>query len=35
MEHAALAVLPFCAHYPHLEHPATLAAQAGAFFSES
>jgi pimeloyl-ACP methyl ester carboxylesterase len=34
MERAALSVVPFCAHYPHLEHPTTLAAQARAFFAE-
>jgi pimeloyl-ACP methyl ester carboxylesterase len=35
MNYAALSVVPFCAHYPHLDHPTTMAAQARAFFAES
>ena len=34
MPNAALWVLPYCAHYPHVEHPRTVAAQAVQFFAE-
>jgi pimeloyl-ACP methyl ester carboxylesterase len=35
MPNAALWVLPRCAHYPHVEYPQIVAAQAAAFFREN